>query len=161
MNIELFRVEENDSHLKAIFPLYVSEMVKYLDQSEDKNKSIDAEHILLNYWSQSPRWPYLIIVDKVVAGFCMLRHYPGEFETVDVDQYYVANSFRRRGVGVNSLAMLTKMHPGKWLIRVLKTNEAAFKFWVSAVESCIGNNFDYRKEKKDNMCFIRFNTKNN
>ncbi len=158
MNIELIRVGSNDTQLEEIFPIYVSEMVKHLDQSEEKNKSINPAEILKNYWAQSPIWPYLMIVGDEVAGFCMLRHYPGEFETIDIDQYYVVKTFRRQGVGIKSLTMLVKMHPGNWLIRVLKPNDGAFKFWVNAVESCIGKNYENRNEK-DDMHFIRFSTK--
>lgn len=160
MNIELLRAEKNNTQLNALFPVYVSEMVQYLDPSGHDNKSINPNDILENYWHQLPNWPYLIYVDKKIAGFCLLRLYPGEPGTIDVDQCYISSGFRRRGVGTEILARLTTMHPGNWLIRVLKNNEIGFRFWINAVERCTCNGYEYRCEKSDTY-FIRFSTEHN
>jgi len=140
-----------------MFHLYVAEMMQYVNSTKLADKAVDPLDVLDRYWEQRPKWPYLIVADGVVAGFCLLRHYPGEDDTIDIDQYYVAEQFRRNGVGLCSLVEAVNMHPGNWLIRVLKTNTKAFRFWVSAVEQCVGEAYEISDEDTA-MHFIRFRT---
>lgn len=157
MNVQLIEVDKtNEAQLRKMFKVYVSEMGKYLNQDE-RDKIVNSEDILKKYWKNNPRWPYLLLADGNVAGFCLLRYFPGEPGTFDIDQYYVSKEFRRRGIGGISLKQLVERHPGRWLIRVLKTNNTAMIFWLNAIKACVGTNY----EQSDETCamhFIRFNT---
>ncbi len=158
MNIELVKIDNvNDCRLKDMFQTYVIEMQMFLDQSDTKNKCLNSAEILNRYWGNLPNWPYLIMKDNEITGFCLLRHLPGEPETIDIDQYYVSKEFRRMGIGGMSLKILIERHPGNWVIRVLKTNTGALNFWIHAVQTRIGTGYECKSER-DDMHFIRFAT---
>ena len=156
MEIQLAKIDRSDSLLPSLFADYVAEMLNFLDQNDPNTQSVDADQILEKYWQQSPIWPYLILADDEVAGFCLLRHYPKEPGTKDIDQYYITPGFRRRGLGRRCLLKLTQIHPGNWLIRVLKTNTGAFAFWLDAVNHSVNAVCECRDES-EHQHFIRFN----
>jgi predicted acetyltransferase len=159
VNISLIEIDEsNKNTLKEMFQVYVLEMTRFLDQNDQKTKSIEPLSILNRYWEQTPNWPYFLVLDGEIAGFCLLRRYPGEPATIDIDQYFVSAEFRRQNIGRSSLEKLVKKHPGSWLIRVLKTNTGALKFWLHAVEASVGSDYESKYERED-MLYIRFDTK--
>lgn len=159
MNIELVKADAtNESRLKEMFQIYVAEMQKFLDQGDERSRSVDAAEVLRKYQANQPNWPYLIFADGEAAGFCLLKLHPDEPETIDVDQYYVASEFRRQGVGARSLEKLIEYHRGRWIIRVLKTNPGALKFWRLAAEACVGAGNVHIGEMGHMHC-LRFDTR--
>lgn len=157
MNIQLAEIDRDNPHLSDLFVDYVAEMVRYLDPNDPNTRSVDASQILAKYWQEQPVWAYFILADEEIAGFCLLRHYPGEVMTMDIAQYYILPAFRRQGLGAHSLVKLIEMHPGKWLIRVLKTNTGAFDFWIDAVKRSVQAEYECRDES-ELQHYIRFET---
>ncbi|NAW88536.1 GNAT family N-acetyltransferase [Photobacterium halotolerans] len=113
-----------------------------------------------SYWKEASHSPYFIHVGKEIAGFALVRNYPGEPEVFDIEQFFVLRKFKGKGVGKKALLAVVANHHGKWQIRVLKENEAALKFWVSAVTHVVGSCYEVSLDIDVDleMHFIRFET---
>ena len=77
---------------------------------------------------------YVIRVDDEVAGFVLVRPYPGEPKRMEIGDFFVARKFKGRGVGKVSAFQAFDAHPGKWTIRVLDENRGARVFWGKILE---------------------------
>ncbi|MCB1670016.1 MAG: GNAT family N-acetyltransferase [Gammaproteobacteria bacterium] len=159
MKIQLVEIDEGSQEpLPTLFQDYVLEMCQYLDPEDAEKQSLNAAAILQRYWQNKHRWAYLIMADRQIAGFCLLRVYPQETDTFDIDQFFVTTRFRRRGIGRVALLELVRKHPGRWLIRVLKTNSKALAFWLDVVTEVSDGDYQLTADQVD-MDFVRFCTR--
>lgn len=159
MDVNVKQIEIDSARtLEDLYRAYVHEMAPYFEPS---SKSTDATHqtrTLRKYWNNKGHWAYLIYSSKEIAGFCLVRHYPDEFCTHDIEQFYISEAFKRQGIGRSALRQVLKAHPGDWLVRVLEENERALLFWHQAIRGCVGGRYTHGAELDDGleMHFIRF-----
>lgn len=148
---------ESAANLELLYRKYFREMVPD-HQSNASGGPTQHLRTLSKYWTSDSHWPYWICAGGEVAGFCLARTYPGDHGTHDIEQFYIQGKYKRQGVGTKALKQVLVLHPGNWLVRVLKTNEAGLSFWCRAVEACVGNEYVRRFELDEGleMHFIRF-----
>ncbi len=160
MDIHLRLATSDDKEkLNNLIRRYFAELIKNISP----NPGLTPEqliHKLEKYWCEKKHWPYLIEANEKIAGFCFLRDFPEEPGNFDIEEFFIANEFRRQGVGTQCLARLIALHPGAWIVRVLKENEKALRFWLHAVEVCQGENYLHQLEpyNEKERHFIRFTT---
>ena len=88
------------------------------------------------YWTDPNRHPFLIWVDRKLAGFALVKRgseVTGNQNVWDLVEFFMARGFRRRGIGTSVAHELWRRHPGTWEVRVLEANVAAFPFWSRAI----------------------------
>jgi predicted acetyltransferase len=89
------------------------------------------------YWSEpGRRFPFLVRCDGRVAGFALaMRGSPAsdDPEVLDVAELFVLRQYRRSGVGRRAAFLLFDRIPGRWTVRVAKTNRGAIPFWMGVV----------------------------
>ncbi|MBD8512874.1 GNAT family N-acetyltransferase [Photobacterium sp. CAU 1568] len=145
--------------LENLFSYYVYDMSEFMGWGPNSEGlyAFNSE-TLDSYWKEASHVPYFIYVDKEIAGFALVRNYSIEPEIFDIEQYFVLRKFKGKGVGKKALLAVVANHPGKWQIRVLKENEAALKFWDSAVKNIVGSRYDVSLDIDVDleMYFIRF-----
>lgn len=83
----------------------------------------------------------ILYVDNELAGFVLARKYPSNRLIYDIEQFFVLRKFKGKGVGKQTLKLVTEQLSGQWQIRVLIGNEAALKFWQSAISGLVGENY--------------------
>ncbi|MGZ4988713.1 MAG: GNAT family N-acetyltransferase, partial [Limisphaerales bacterium] len=94
------------------------------------------------YWSEPGRYPFLIKVDGKLAGFALIRQLPpvaGHDAVWDVAEFFVLRAYRRRGVGREAACGLWRQFPGRWQVRVMRTNQTAHGFWQRAIAAFAGD----------------------
>jgi predicted acetyltransferase len=107
------------------------------------------------YWSDPDRLPFLLYVTNRLAGFALIKayHRDGLDETVwDMTEFFILRGYRGRGIGTAAAHQVWKRFPGRWQVRVMATNEPAYRFWHHAVKSFAGDDFlvtDYQQAGKD------------
>ena len=103
------------------------------------------------------RKPWLLFSGGV-AGFSLIRKYPGDDECFDMGQFFVLRKFKRTGIGEQAFRLSVSKHPGKWIIRVLPNNIGAKKFWLKVIKSVANTEVVKKTElyKTTEMEFIRF-----
>lgn len=148
--------------LENLFRYYVYDLSECAGQSPDGDGrySFNAEALNL-YWMDAGHVPYFIIAGGEIVGFALIRKYPNAPEVLDIEQFFVLRKFKRQGIGKKALAQILLSHPGKWQIRVLKENIKGLKFWLTAVNSLVGNTYQQTLDIDVGleMHFIRFTTR--
>jgi predicted acetyltransferase len=49
--------------------------------------------------------------------------------------FFVVRRHRRDGVGTEAARQIWNRFPGRWEIRVMESNKAAYKFWAHAIKT--------------------------
>lgn len=127
---------EHYQYVENLFQYYLYDMSEYMGWPPDKDGTYKIDKSLTNlaeYWSKPEHYPYLIMVDNEVAGFSLIRRYPGSTDTFDIGQFFVLRKFKGAGVGRSAFNMTVAMQPGKWVTRVLAGNQGAYTFWEKVI----------------------------
>lgn len=92
------------------------------------------------YWAQAGVVPYKVQVGGQWAGFAVV-----DDEVIDpasqfnMGYFFVARRYRGLGIGRRLAATLFREHPGRWEVYHLASNQAAQRFWSSAIASLSGS----------------------
>lgn len=161
MEVQLVQIKREERHiLENLFCYYVYDMSEYMKWNPDKDGTFGGYDVSKfdPYWERNDHTPYFIMVNNELAGFVLIRHYPGDLSLYDVAQFFVLRKFKGRGVGKDVLKQLINTFPGQWQIRVLLENSGALSFWKSAVSNIVGENYRLSKAKDVDllMFFIHF-----
>ncbi|MBM3071904.1 GNAT family N-acetyltransferase [Enterobacter sp. RHBSTW-00994] len=157
------RTAENDRHIiENLFRYYVYDLAEYGKwRCGQDGQYLFNSSLLDPHWSRDDHWPYLIYDEDELAGFCLLRRYPFDVRTYDVDQFFVLRKFKGMGVGKEAFRLAVTERPGYWQTRVMLENTAALRFWRSAIASVSGGEFRevIRKDDDLDMHFITYQIK--
>ena len=105
---------------------------------------------LEHYWRDPDRFPLLILAEKKLAGFALLRIEtdPGDgSKTMDLAEFFVLRQFRRQRDGSQAAAKIWDLFPGRWRLRVLVSNHTAYAFWEKLVGDYCKRKFEADDEK--------------
>ncbi|MGF1903433.1 GNAT family N-acetyltransferase [Aliivibrio sifiae] len=160
MEVSLRQIGSDSRHiLENLFHYYIYDMSEFMGWNPDESGSYSFKSATLDpYWKDINSVPYFLYADNELAGFALIRKYPDDLEVFDIEQFFVLRKFKGKGIGKNALMAILANHPGKWQIRILKENEAALKFWLSATRNVVGNCYQFSLDIDVDleMHFIRF-----
>ncbi len=91
---------------------------------------------LEQYWEDPARKAFVVRVDGKLAGCALIKRgsaLAGDLEAMDVAEFFVLRAYRRKGVGRAAARAIWDRFPGRWLVRVLKHNPDAVRFWKRAI----------------------------
>lgn len=95
-----------------------------------------AYQYLDHYWREPGRFPYFIKFDGKLAGFALVRAEAGA--PVDMAEFFVLRSYRRKGVGSTAAKVIFARYPGEWTVREHPKNVAAQVFWRRVIGEFAG-----------------------
>jgi predicted acetyltransferase len=123
---------------------YMAEFAEFesVEQDEDGNYLYPYfDH----YWEDPNRYPFLFRIGDVPAGFALLRFDVDPMngtELMDMAEFYVVPRFRREGVGRDAATRLWDLFPGRWSVRVLRSNKNAYPFWKETIRVYTSSNYN-------------------
>lgn len=160
LEIELVAVDVEDKNIVVgLFQFYLYEMSDFLGLSPLHKGSFDFPgYVLDEYWEADDHYPFFILCDGELAGFCLLRKYPADKSFFDIGQFFVLRKHKGKGVGRKAFELSVSMFPGQWVTRVLIENTGALCFWRSVIGTATGNHFILNKEldRDKEMHFFRY-----
>lgn len=118
------------------------------DEFENVEKNDDGTYaypFLPHYWEDPNRYPFLFRTDDAHAGFALLRFEVDPAsgrESMEMAEFYIAPPYRRHGYGRQAARRLWDLFPGRWVVRVLKSNTRAYPFWKTIIDEYTGGRFD-------------------
>ena len=143
------------SHQEAILAnlleLYVHDFSEFHDVELGADGRFGYKHLPL-YWSEEGRKPFLIWVDGTLAGFALVKRgseISDDAEIWDVAEFFILRAHRRRGVGVAAAHEVWRKLPGRWEVRVMESNQGAWRFWERAVAKFAGSGIDDTRVEKN------------
>lgn len=137
MNYELVKVEEKDKQIIFnLMQLYTYELSFYADETTEfhmqENGLYKMSKYIDLYWKEKNRNPYLLKCDGEIAGFVLQRF--NEENMQEIGEFFVLNSYRKKGAGSFMANKMFEMYKGKWEIRTLLKNKKAQDFWRKVIK---------------------------
>ena len=87
------------------------------------------------YWLEpNVRWPFWLNADAARVGFALLER---EGPEMQIEEFFVARSHRRRGVGLGAARRLIARFPGAWRITQRESNQPAIAFWHRVLDGLV------------------------
>ena len=137
MGITLRRMGvEEKALLVRLMELYSYEFSQF-SQDEINDYGYYGYAHIDDYWNEEGRFPYLILVNRNIAGFALICphcNYRKEADARCIGEFFVMLKYRRMGVGKQVAMRLFDKHPGKWEVCYWKNNIPASLFWKNVVE---------------------------
>jgi predicted acetyltransferase len=139
--VELVRAErEQEPVLANLLELYAHDFSDFMDLRIGPDGRFGYRDLGL-FWENEGRLPFLIEVDRELAGFALVTRgsrVDGDPMTWDMAEFFVVRGFRGLGVGAVAAGEVWRRLPGKWEVRVLEVNTSALLFWPSAIRRFTG-----------------------
>lgn len=117
------------------------------------------------YWEESDRYPFLVQVDKELAGFALVNKI-GSVPEIDwnMAEFFIIAKFQRKGLGRYVAEKIFSQFHGVWEVMQIPENKGAIAFWEKVVDQyTVGNFQKYQKviadPKPHPMLILKFNSK--
>lgn len=126
--------------LRNLLELYVHDFSEHVPLEIKPNGRFEIP-LSDRWWTSDDHFPFFIRWNEKLAGFALARkgsRITNESDVMDVAEFFVLRGVRGKGVGMSAAHALFSAFPGRWEIRVRRTNVAALKFWLRAAEIWIG-----------------------
>ena len=148
MKIQVIKATDDDFRfLENLVTYYIYDMSEYTGWDCNAEGRWGGGDDFPDYWQKSDHHPFMIKVDKHVAGFAMIRRFPEEPRRYDFGEFFVARKFKGRGIGRTSARLLFDLFPSEWIVRVLDRNTGARTFWDKIVREYTGGVFEQTSEQ--------------
>ncbi|WP_167957520.1 GNAT family N-acetyltransferase [Anaerosporobacter faecicola] len=164
MNIEITVAnKETGFIIKNMYPLYLHDLAgihgtlpnEYGIFEEGEVKTLQEEYDIQQIWFEHPEvlFPYLLRVDGIPAGFCLVGS--GRYVPKGIDYYiyemFLLSPFRGKGIGEKAVLSILNKHHGKWMLFTQSTenNKRAQMFWNKVLTTYTDGTYDVKKEQID------------
>jgi len=101
MEVSLKKIGQASRHvLGNLFHYYVYDMSEFMGCSANENGQFGFKESQFDiYWKKQDHLPYFIYAGAELAGFALIRRYPANTATYDIEQFFVLRKFKGKGVG--------------------------------------------------------------
>jgi predicted acetyltransferase len=89
------------------------------------------------YWSDPNKYPFLIWVNKKLAGFVLVQKgSPIDLNpnVWDIAEFFIMRKFRKKGIGQFIAQNIWSQFEGAWQVRAWDNNQAAYAFWNNTIK---------------------------
>lgn len=150
-NIEIIPASlEQKPILANLLELYTYDFCEFVDLEIGPDGRFGYRDLDI-YWTEPARHPLLVYVDSRLAGFALIDGLPRESPDVlvwDVAEFFILRGYRRAGIGTQVAHQVWKRFPGRWQVRVIVSNEPAYRFWHHAIKSFAGQEIGATRVKQ-------------
>ncbi len=111
------------------------------------------------YWSEPGRHPFLVELDRKLAGFVLVKRgseLSANEAVWDMAEFFVIRGYRRRGIGTQVAREVWRRFPGRWEVRVMQANLPAYEFWARAILKFTGAVIQPVRVDKNGDCWKVF-----
>jgi predicted acetyltransferase len=122
-----------------LFQLYAHDFSEFHDVELGDDGRFGYKDLPL-YWSEQNRRAFLFRVGLKPAGFALIKRgseITGDQGVWDMAEFFVVRRYRRHKVGTVAAHRLWTALTGRWEVRVMEDNQAAYGFWSHAVAAAL------------------------
>jgi predicted acetyltransferase len=141
--------------LRRLYALYLHDLSEFTSHYELDDEARWRPDYLEDMLTWQECHCLLIRADGKPAGFALVSlqpfpHMPRDAE-VRLAEFFVAQPYRRRGIGrAAALAVLARF-PGAWVLEVVTGNEAALAFWRAVTGEATGGDYTEKERPGDTV----------
>ncbi len=131
---------EQEPILANLLELYVHDFSEFVPLNLGDDGRFGYASLPL-YWNEPDRHPFLVKVDRNLAGFALVKRgseISGDHSVWDMAEFFILRGYRRRGLGSLAAEAVWKRFSGLWEVRVMHSNVAASLFWERAISDFTG-----------------------
>jgi len=133
---------EQKQVLDNLLELYTHDFCEFIDREIGPDGRFGCWDLDV-CWKDTNWLPFLIYADNRLAGFVVIKSCnaaPGT-RAWDVAEFFILRGYRRRGIATEAAHQIWRGFPGQWEVRVMASNEPAYRFWHRAIKSFAGDGF--------------------
>lgn len=159
MHVEVTQATPDEmAIIRNMFALYFHDMSEYDDGIvmnayglpvwagfEGTQPRTLAESVAFNWWIRDSCHPFLIRADGQPAGFVFVNAGPyflAEDVDYDVQDFFIAAKYRRKGVGRAAARAVFEKFRGRWEVFQLARNTPAIAFWNRVIGEYTGGSYE-------------------
>ena len=135
---------EEQAVLQNLMQFYYYDFSEVLEMHVNENGRFENVD-LTPYWVDEWRHPFLLRVDKNVAGFALVSErskITGKSGVFDMTEFFVLRRFRRHGVGRAAAFAAFGHFAGPWEVREREENPNATAFWRRVINEYTRGNYE-------------------
>lgn len=132
--------KEGQLVLSNLYQLYIHDFTDFVELPLGNDGRFDYDP-LPPYWTEPDRFPFIVWVDRRLAGFALVKKgsdFSGKAEVWDMADFFLVRGVRGKGVGYTVAKSIWQQFPGPWEVRVITTNLPAQQFWARAISHFLG-----------------------
>lgn len=155
MDITLKEIElEKKDILNNLMQLYLHNISLNFPIDFDSNTGMYGYDDIEKYFENDNNKAFFILKENEIAGFMLIDL---SDEKNIVQEMFVLNNYKRKGVGKTAVSILFDKFRGNWEIKSLPCSESAEKFWISSVKEYTNDQFNLEYVGKFNRAVLTFN----
>jgi predicted acetyltransferase len=126
--------------LRQLMELYLYDFSEF-DLADVGPQGLYEYPYLDYYWTEPDRHPFLVRVEKRLAGFVLVTRYnylTGERDPAlgaawVIGEFFIMRKYRRKGIGETVACQVFDRFPGEWQVAQLHENTPATAFWRKVI----------------------------
>lgn len=155
MDITLKEINfEKKEILNNLMQLYLHNISFNFPMDFDSNTGMYEYDDIEKYLKNDSSKAFFILKEQEIAGFMLIDL---SDEKNIVQEMFVLNNYKRKGVGKIAVSLLFDKFKGSWEIKSLPCSENAEKFWISSVKEYTDGKFNLEYVGKFNRAVLTFN----
>lgn len=155
MDITLKEIElEKKDILNNLMQLYLHNISLNFPMDFDSNTGMYGYDDIEKYFENDNNKAFFILKENEIAGFMLIDL---SDEKNIVQEMFVLNNYKRKGVGKTAVSILFDKFRGNWEIKSLPCSKSAEKFWISSVKEYTNDQFNLEYVGKFNRAVLTFN----
>jgi predicted acetyltransferase len=134
--------------LENLFQLYAHDFSEHVPLDLAPGGRFDVV-VGAEWWTRDDHFPFFIRWNGKLSGFALVRRGSrvdgagarggeGAGDVMDVAEFFVVRAARKNRVGTGAAHALFTAFPGRWEIRVRRSNLSAMTFWSRVAETWVG-----------------------
>lgn len=171
MKIEIKLTDNTNCFIiKNMYPLYLHDISgihgilpnEYGIFEEEPIRTLAEQYDIQQVWFENPNvlYPYLIVVDNIPAGFCLVGS--GIYVAKGVDylvyETFLLSPFRGKSIAYQAMIEIFEKHHGKWSLftHLVENNIRAKTFWYKTIGGYTENQYTTEEKIIDEMFKLVF-----
>jgi predicted acetyltransferase len=121
--------------LANLLELYAHDFSEFVELQLGADGRFGYKYLPL-YWTESDRYPFLVIANGHFAGFAFVRRgseFSCDTDVWDMAEFFIVRGWRKLGLGKRVAQEIWTKFPGQWEVRVMNRNQQAKIFWERAI----------------------------
>jgi predicted acetyltransferase len=126
--------------LQNLYELYAYDFSEHVPLDLKSNGRFDVP-VNDRWWTNDDHFPFFIRHGGKLSGFALARRgsrVTDAADVMDLAEFFVVRGARKKSIGTHVAHSLFTTFPGRWEIRVRRTNAGALKFWSRTLERWSG-----------------------
>lgn len=164
MRVELKKAgPEDKTALRNLMQFYLYDFSEFLPMELDDD-GLFKESLLDDYFVNPGKEAFFVKAEDRLAGFVLVSREILLEENRGgrcIKEFFIVRKHRRRGIGKAAATRVFALYPGRWEVRVEKTNAPAKRFWDEAIREATSGNYK-RADRDDELwrgCMYSLNMK--